>query len=295
MSQSIFLLCASEISYEERLPYLQELLDSISQLEPPPKKIFFSIHIHEKCKIKAQEIFDSCDKIEMTILYQDSPKSQFEHFYLIRNYILDLDLDYTTKDMWLLFVDDDDLLATNHISSYRNVIEKLSKHEHFDNIVAITCTGRYENKFGKLWDKVDYPDDYCLDYFMSCVRFKILNDFFAGKSSFLIKKRFCDQHFVRYFKSIEGGIHACFKDYTYFYRTHNFNTTNTIQNEQNLYENIIENFLYMCLPIRNVLDELKISSKEININVLRKYLLNQLQQLSDKDVNKRQILENFYL
>ena len=69
MSQSIFLLCASEISYEERLPYLQELLDSISQLEPLPENIFFSIHIHEKCKIKAHEIFsNTSNKIKITIL-----------------------------------------------------------------------------------------------------------------------------------------------------------------------------------------------------------------------------------
>jgi hypothetical protein len=292
MFPSIFLLCASDISYEERLPYLQKLLDSISELDPSPENIFFSVHIHEKCKNKAQEIFSNTNnKIKVTILYQDSPKSQFEHFCLIRNYILDLD--YTTENTWLLFVDDDDLLATNHISSYRNVIETLSKNEHFHKIVTITCTGRYENQFKLVWDKVDYQDNYCLDYFMSCVRFKILNDFFSEKSSSLIKKRFADQHFVRFLKSIENGIQACFKNYTYFYRSHKLNTTNTIQNEQNLYENIIENFLYMNVPIKDVLKCLSITKEEININVLRKCLLNELKQLSDKDVNKRQLLENF--
>jgi len=49
----------------------------------------------------------------------------------------------------------------------------------------------------------------------------------------------------------------------------------------------------MCVPIRNVLDSLKISEEEINMNDLRKTLLLELRQISDNDVNKRELLENF--
>ena len=130
-------LLASVINHENRFIHLLEMLksmkDQINQID-----IFcVSIHILPELNISDNQIkelfFENTGIRKIKIIIQKNPKTQFEQIKeLCEMFTTKWFSNINTKDVWVIFTDDDDIWNQYRTSLYLNALKKIYENENVE-------------------------------------------------------------------------------------------------------------------------------------------------------------------